>query len=175
MGDGNEATLVMISSDGIEWSSQTIASNKYMRDIIYENGKFFAVGDVYDTETSSYESAVISSSDGETWTVVKNDFDGVFKDILYTDKYIIVGYKQEGYQKTSKIFTSSDGTSWEEVADLTLPSSGVGLKYMTYFNGKYYSAGSFGYNFYTSDDLKTWTSNSSLSSYQGTINSLKIV
>lgn len=170
-GDSNEATLIMTSSDGISWDAKTITSNKYMRDIIYVGNKFVAVGDYYDTTNSAYQSAVITSSDAVTWNIEKDDFNASISDIHYANgKFVLVGYQQVGYQKVSKIYESSDGSSWSDVAfSFATNVSGVGFKDITYFNGLYYVSGGDPYNLYTSSDLSVWTKNSAISGLSGTI------
>src|SRR5688500_19552808 len=55
---------IVSSSDGVNWSSQSVGANRQLRDIIYANNTFVAVGALHND--SGVHSLALTSTDGLT-------------------------------------------------------------------------------------------------------------
>ena len=131
-GDGDVFTL----GDGTNWTLQvTVAS--YLRTVRYINGRFFALG---------YHGTVLSSADGVGWTPGNGlSASEVPLDIAYgSGRLVAVG--------GPRIFTSSDGSSWTNVAS----TGGLSLWGIAWSGSAFAAVGLEGALMTSSDGLK-WT------------------
>ena len=151
--DGNNR--VMSSPDGETWTAHDVPKSQW-ESITYGNGKFVAVA-----TKGTYR--VMSSPDGETWTAHDvgevNCYGVTFAQdsdnpALVDGKFVAVGGRD--------LLSSPDGETWTNAPQ----DEAIGLKSVTYGNGKFVavkSSGS-GRQVFTSPDGENWTSQSSVRS-----------
>lgn len=140
--------LIGTSTDGITWSTETIpsdASDRSLYDITYGNNKYIIVGG---------SGAILSSSDGSTWTIENSNTNGDIRSVIYANNmFIAVGsvYNDGDYG----ILTSNDGSTWTFVQ--------ISYKYLysiVYGNNKFITVG-YGGRIYSSTDGTNWIRESS--------------
>ena len=102
------------SKDGITWNKFSIPSSQKLHpdakynfnDVMWDGSKFIAVG-----------STIISSTDGESWTIRSLNNDCNLNSIIYNNGYYVsVGYFGE-------ILISTDGFNWHYASDYTQNTS----------------------------------------------------
>lgn len=131
----NSAGVILVSSDGNEWTDITpqAISNFAMSQIIYiENIGYYASGMI--ATTSPYGSTIKInqgeirfSTDLENWTVKKQNLPTSSRIVNTTivgiafgnGKYCAIASNNEGYLVGLKILTSDNGTSWTTTQTLT--------------------------------------------------------
>jgi hypothetical protein len=131
------------SSDGVNWTAMTnpLGKKNNIKNIVYGNGKFVAVG--YDKSRNGSAVALAYSSDGINWTVATsfiyvpmyhtNNNNG----IAYGDgKFVAVG-------NHGNIAYSLDGITWITIADSSAFNS-FGINDIVYANGKFFAVGNYG-------------------------------
>ena len=145
---------ILTSADGVTWTSRTSGTIEDLYGVTYGNGLFVAVG-YYSSglPESNIEppSAILSSSDGVTWTTNSFTSTTLYSSVTYGNgKFVAVG--QHMGDSTAGYMTSSDGITWSEY-DMgpSLPLTSV-----TYGNGVFVAVGYEGY-MYTSSDGVTWS------------------
>jgi hypothetical protein len=93
---------VVSSTDGINWDPQNVGSNRHLMDVIYANGRFVAVGALYDA--AGMHSLAFTSSDGVAWNERPTN-SRWWKSVAYGNgQFIAVG--------DYTIDTSPDGITW---------------------------------------------------------------
>lgn len=133
-------------SSSFSWSAPTIAPGFFVKQIIYEGGKFIAVGARYNS-TSSYSStgAVLVSADGVEWTTVAisgtTSLDAVCRD---NGQWVVVG-------DSGSVLTSSNGFEWTKTTVL-----GAGNLVSVACGNGYCVVGSSAGRIYTSTSFSSW-------------------
>jgi len=139
----------MTSLDGINWTKSLSAPIGGWYGLAYGNGTFVAVDDGYSSGT------VISSSDGDNWTV-RTAPSQRWQAVAYGNGiFVAVGWSTSGY--TGKIITSSDGISW---TTQTFPVAGYPSQQfvaVSYGNGTFVIVDTNGQKTLTSPNGVTWT------------------
>ncbi|MBR3197087.1 MAG: phage tail family protein [Methanobrevibacter sp.] len=98
------ATIILTSSDGLNWTSQISGTNKALQAICYssELNLFVAVG---------ASGTILTSSDGISWTSQISEVSVQLNSIVYSkelNRFVIVG-------NTGTILISSNGINWSSV------------------------------------------------------------
>ncbi len=141
---------IATSEDNIAWGEQLSggdifnAGNNVLRDILYHDGNFLAVG---------AEGKLLTSADGADWDMRTIEHTSLCGIIYADDRYIIVGgsNSDEDATYTTLIMTSDDGISWDDIAVGTLPF----LYDIVHADGLLVAVGADGL-ILTSDDGDTW-------------------
>ena len=128
---------------GLSWDNRTSGSGITSRlwEILYENGKYVAVGN---------DGIIITSNDGITWDNRTSGVAKVLRGIAYgNSKYVTVGFD-------GTVLTSSDSTSWTKQTEPTV-NDFFGLSYL---NSKFIGVGESGMIMTSSDGI-TWDNKTS--------------
>jgi hypothetical protein len=141
---------VVTSTDGSNWSPQTVGTNRHLHDIIYANNTFVAVGALHND--SGVHSLALTSTDGLTWTEQPTD-SRAWKSIAYGNgTFVVVG--------DHTIDTSSDGVTWTR----RTPFVYVNFQAVAFGNGQFVTTGVFNdgrgnlyYSVQRSTDGVTWS------------------
>ncbi len=165
--------VVAISADGAAWITAHIANTNQINSVIYDGGKFVAVGDhgtvltsdhgfiwtKRDSGTSSQlwgvahgddmfvavgNAAILTSTDGIAWNL-QPGISGTLYSVAYGGgKFVAVGFQT--------LLTSADGVNWER------PASGSVHNFIsiTYGGGQFVSA-ALGGGIFSSLDADKWT------------------
>ena len=190
---GKDGNIWQSSDKGLSWDNRTSGnrtsgngSNSRLWEVIYNSGKYVAVGNsgiiitsddgiTWDNRTSGVtkklrgiaygnskyvtvgsDGTVLTSSDSITWTQQSSPTTENFFGLEYVNNKFI------GVGDNGLIITSSDGTTWDNKTSGTSEK----IKGITYGNGIYVTIATNGV-IYTSTDTDTWTLRSS-----GTTNDL---
>lgn len=152
----DDSGVIMTSADGKQWTERltsfTQGLSRRLNAIIYENGKFVAVGGQFNSGTVM--GRILTSANGIDWTSCDTHVLSEIIDITYGNG-LYVALTSRGY-----ILTSTDGTVWTE----STANVSTDVRKITYGNSKFVILGSNG-NLYTSPDAVTWTSGSYGSSF----------
>lgn len=134
-------TTVIRSTDGVTWTSTTIATTVDTA-AAAGNGTYVIAGN----------NVIYSSTDGTTWTTRTSPANKIWRGSKYANGYFVLG-ATDG----ATIAYSTDGVTWTS-STLTSASSGHGVE----FDGTNWWAtrNASGVTFYSSTDLVTWTSSS---------------
>jgi hypothetical protein len=133
VGEGSSADsfrpIMCFSADGTTWTksdmtwlSGTLATAGSLYDVTFANGKFYAAGHIYDDVSGDNYPCILSSTDGNTWTVVLDeagDNGDWFTSIAYGNNTFVVGTYGIG------LYWSTDGLNWSKTSvglDITSPS-----------------------------------------------------
>lgn len=132
VGPSSASRIIYSSSDGITWNRVSdvpypIGSSSGGTDIALYNGRVWSVG-------GYGHSQVFATSDGSNWAPVGNvpGPSGVrlsdHETIAFDGKLWVIGgvfdtppYGQGNYDYTRKVFTSTNGSNWQEVGNNALP------------------------------------------------------
>jgi len=143
-----------------QWTTVTqsvFGSDDNINEIAYGNGKFVACN----YSKGGDNTKIATSTDGVTWTAadVSNIFD-IFdiRAIAYGNGKFVTGgcsYNESTYISTTKIATSTDGTTWTAI-DVSGIFGGGSIRAIAYGNGKFVAGGWNG-KMATSTDGVTWT------------------
>ena len=144
---------VVTSTDGANWSPQTVGENRHLHDIIYANNTFVAVGALHND--SGVHSLALTSTDGLTWTEQPTD-SRAWKSIANGNgTFVVVG--------DHTIDTSSDGVAWTR----RTPFVYANLQAIAFGNGQFVTTGVFNdgrgnsyYGVQRSTDGVTWSGES---------------
>jgi hypothetical protein len=101
----NPNSLLLTSTDGIDWSIQLAANNIQWNSIAYGNGVYVCVGGA--------SRRVMTSPDAITWTLLPNNIN--ISNILYNWTSIVFGngiFVASAANNNGRIMTSSDGIHW---------------------------------------------------------------
>ena len=166
--ESEDKASVLVSSDAVTWTQSNIplVKNSVLTGLTFGDGKFVVSGYVY--ESGSYNTFIITSSDGTNWNYAINDVNGSFNSVYYDGiKFIAIGSQVINNQKKAMIYASSDSVTWGEVTIEGSTLNNQNLQKIVYFDGKYYLSGTKTANYFESSDLSTWTnsSNTVLTSY----------
>jgi hypothetical protein len=125
VGDDFFNNIFYTSPNGINWTERIMSgSTNILRDIIYENNSFLAVG----------QSTFKTSSDGITWSDVSINNNIVWQDVTYGNNlYVVVGGNPTTSGRTDKCMTSTDGINWTE---RNMPVTGAWVS-VSYGSGLY--------------------------------------
>ena len=120
---------VVTSTDGANWSPQTVGTNRHLHDIIYANNTFVAVGALHND--SGVHSLALTSTDGLTWTEQPTD-SRAWKSIAHGNgTFVVVG--------DHTIDTSTDGVTWTR----RTPFAFVNFQAVAFGNGQFVTTGVF--------------------------------
>ncbi len=141
---------VVTSTDGANWSPQTVGTNRHLHDIIYANNNFVAVGALLND--SGVHSLALTSADGLAWTEQPTD-SRAWKSIAHGNgTFVVVG--------DHTIDTSTDGVTWTRQT----PSVYVSFQAVAFGNGQFVTTGVFNdgrgnlyYSVQRSTDGVTWS------------------
>jgi hypothetical protein len=141
---------VATSTDGANWSPQTVGTNRHLHDIIYANNTFVAVGALHND--SGVHSLALTSTDGLTWTEQPTD-SRAWKSIAHGNgTFVVVG--------DHTIDTSTDGVAWTRQT----PFAYVNFQAVAFGNGQFVTTGVFNdgrgnfyYSVQRSTDGVTWS------------------
>lgn len=141
VGTGLGSTTVIRSTDGVTWTSATLATTVDSA-AAAGNGTYVVAGN----------NVIYSSTDGTTWTTRTSPATKTWRGGKYANGYFVLG-ASDG----TTIAYSTDGLTWTS-STLTSASSGFGID----FDGTNWWAArnAGGVTFYSSTDLVTWTSSS---------------
>ena len=152
---GGEGTFppfssIVVSSDGINWTSITLEIDCSLSAIVYGNGVFVAVG---------INGAILTSNDGTNWsarfsTMTNANLGGL---AYGGGMWVAVGHEFNGPMfSAATIFSSTDGVHWSG------QPSGIGgdLGNVAYGNGNFVITGYNG-TILTSSDGVSWTTRNS--------------
>jgi len=161
--DGN---MIAYSPDGAVWTAVTNPPFKnvfdgYIEAIAYGNNKFIALGGF--SEVGSTSVKISTSTDGVTWTTVKdtnlssisdNPINAVqIRAITYgSGKFIAADYH-------GRMATSPDGEIWTSITNNPFdkwPNTGNAIKAISYGNGKFVAGGEYGQMAVSTDGI-IWT------------------
>lgn len=125
---GDNGTI-LTSVEGITWTTRTSDTANHLYGVAYGNGTFVAVG---------AGGIIRTSRDGATWTSRISGIDSNLRGVAYggitfMEKFVVVG------DDTSKVLTSSNGTTW---TPRTLDTLGYGYSYSAFYAATY-GAGKF--------------------------------
>ena len=141
-----EAGAVAISTDAIDWAVVPVDSVQWITGMVFLDGRFLASG-VSDCCFGEVPGGTayfdLSSTNGTSWTVRRRtDPEGLFTGYAFgAGRYVALGGRQ--------VFTSSDGTAWQEAADFAEHHNGI-----AYGNGRFVVVGR---TVLTSQDGEAWT------------------
>lgn len=135
-GDGG----IITSVDGINWDSVQTNIDGEFSSITWTGNKLIA------TCNKNGIGIVLTSLDGEEWTVDTISKDNTLNCAVSDGSQIIVG-------ATKSIFTSSDGNTWNE---WKLVNSRESVNYVNRIGNRYFAVGNNG-TMYTSEDGITWS------------------
>ena len=144
---GNGSTLIT-SPNGINWTSQTAASNSGWTSVAYGNGVFVVVAD------SSGGAGLMSSSNGTAWTSRTEPHNSHWRSVTYGNGLFVAVAAGSG--TGDDIMTSPDGITWT-LQTAPNDSNWYGV---TYGNGKFVAVArgsGVGNDVMTSSDGITWT------------------
>lgn len=141
---------IVTSGDGVNWAPQNVGENRQLRDVIYANNTFVAVGALHDA--SGVHSLALTSPDGQAWTEQPTD-SRAWKSIAHGNgTFVVVG--------DHTIDTSTDGVAWTRRA----PFAYVQFQGIAFGNGQFVTMGVFsdgrGMTYHSvqrSSDGMTWT------------------
>jgi hypothetical protein len=123
------------SADGIYWTTNYQGTNWPLKDIMYANGRFVAVG----------QQVLVSSADGANWTV--SSAEDHFYSVAYGNgAFITVG-------NNGSILTSPDGVSWESRREPSANIDNVYLYGVAYGNSRFVAVGSYGISLISTDTV----------------------
>ena len=111
----------------------TSDTDSWLYGATYGNGKFVVVGGYYNEEKGKDQGAILTSPDGENWTVRISGIDNTLNRVTYGNGiFVAVG-------DSGTIFTSTDGENW------TVRTSGTNhtLNGVTYGNGIFVAVGGY--------------------------------
>ena len=141
--------IVLYSSDGIEWSSKSLAdvASRYLFAVAYGNGMYITGGTGGD---------MAYSPDGINWTKISNNgFTGNIKGIAYGDGWFVA------VSDGKEIGCSRDGLSW------TTGTTAIGgvtyIEGVAYGNGMFVAISQGGYVLYASSDNPAFSNWSAVS------------
>jgi len=149
---------IATSTDGVTWtevSNITFGSNEdehaYINEIVYGNGKFFAIGYRYNNVTTAQ---MATSTDGITWTTVTQSIFGdgdYFEEIVYGNGKFVA--RSSNKRSDDKIATSTDGVTWTDVTQSVCGDYNF-INTIIYDGGKFVAGGG---GIATSTDGIKWT------------------
>ena len=141
------AGLILTSTDVATWSHQlptSAASRLSLSDVVWDSGQFVAVGGYGSSACCPNSSVILTSPDGDTWTVRTSGLTSPIQSIIWTGSQFVAA-SRDG------IITSDDGETW------TIRHSEGGGNSITWTGSKFVVVGGYQYVL-TSDDAITWTS-----------------
>jgi hypothetical protein len=149
-------SYVATSADGVNWvqrdpGTENLSYPLHLYAVGYGNGLLVAVGGGYNSATQEYESGLLTSTDGVSWTQHQLATQNTLSGVAYAnDQFVVVGYYPvSGFPDT--ILTSADGVSWVQ----HVPGTQSGLNSIAYGNSESLAV-SFSGDTLTSADGMTW-------------------
>ena len=139
VGVGN---AILTSDDGLTWSTRTSPTNAFLRDVIYVNNLWIAVGN---------DGTILTSQNGKNWTERSSGSDAALIRITYgNQKYVVSG-------QSGTILTSTDAINWT-ASDTNISYDLSGLVYgKQQFIAAPWGNGNSGSPFLTSTNGDSWT------------------
>lgn len=139
VGVGN---AILTSEDGLTWSTRTSPTSAFLRDVIFVNNLWIAVGN---------SGTILTSQNGKNWTERSSGSDATLIRITYgNQKYVVSG-------QSGTILTSTDAINWT-ASDTNISYDLSGL---VYGNQQFIAApwgnGNSGSPFLTSTNGDSWT------------------
>ena len=128
--------VILTSSNGTTWNSQTGAGTNELQDVAYANGLFVAVGG----NSSLADPVLLTSPDGSSWTprTVGSPGAGRLIGVTYSNGlWVAVGSATGG---SGQIYTSSDAITWTSSTSGTVSN----ITSVTYANGEFVAVGDTG-------------------------------
>ena len=137
--------VILTSRDGVSWTPQNSgATNRSLRNLIFCNGRFYALGIPTDT-------ILLSSADGTAWSSIEFEvFGGPLRSVLWTNN-LFVAVSSLSDTSQGGIHSSIDGVHWTT----RFYSLNAGLDDVIFANGRFVAVGAG--TFVTSTDGFTWT------------------
>jgi hypothetical protein len=114
---------VRTSPDAIHWTSQSSNVQHWLRSVAWSGSQFAAVGQ----HAMTYEWVVMTSPDGQTWTVrqtsLPNNFGGLYKVVWTGSQFVAVGEETiyPGGSTFALVLTSPDGITWTQHSQGAIP------------------------------------------------------
>jgi len=141
---GDDAPYILVSSDGRTWHEPPMpASDEYLRDVAWGDGRFVAVG---------IHGLRMVSPDGWRWTLGDDDFIAVQYGVAHGDgRFVSVGQWNIDLTDAATI-ASEDGESWGEIR---FPFSTTYAYDVAYGNGTFVLVGEDGLRAHAADG-ETW-------------------
>jgi hypothetical protein len=132
--NGN-SDCVLTSTDGVNWTTQTLAANELLSSVVWGNGVFAAVAEVTISTGQAPQYFIATSPDGATWTSHALPAGFAPSDIAYGDGcFVTDGYSSEA--ECGEFLTSQDCVNWTNQSNfLARASSQVGFDYNYIFVG----------------------------------------
>lgn len=147
------------STNGTSWTqcttpwngTQLTSSSRCVTDIAYSGGKWVATTAI---ETSSPSGAIVTSSDGKTWTR-PGTYEGLYAHIAYGNGVYLIG-KEHLFSGQSTLtcgaYTTTDFTSLTQLSDITFDR---GVTMVKFENGLFFMSTQS--ELWWSADASTWT------------------
>ncbi len=153
--DTGGRAAVWMSSDGIDWSrvdnDESAFGGAGMADVVAGGPGYVAVGTAWSEPFGSAHGVVWTSVDGEIWSRSDRDllesvvpFSGVYSVIAGGPGLVAVGwdFDTETFEGNAAVWTSSDGFSWDRVADPDGIFSRALMSDIVAYEGGYVATGS---------------------------------
>ncbi|MEL7566705.1 MAG: immunoglobulin-like domain-containing protein, partial [Dehalobacterium sp.] len=166
-GDGQfvavgQSGKILLSADGENWVTKTVSPMDYtLLSVTYANGKYVAAG--MGTTTAKPKGGIMTSDDGENWTVRHSHTTYTLWDVTYGGGVFAAVGGRSDQSGSYYICTSTDGTTWTPRSVLGAPTSTACFYSVDYDSSRFIAAGSTtgsGTNkayVAASDDGITWT------------------
>lgn len=100
-----KSTLILTSSDGIDWTPWDSSTEKAIEDITYGKGKYVAVG---------LDGVIVSSEDGKNWTPRESGVTVHLGNVAYGNRMFVALGNPNFETGEETILTSNDGIIWTE-------------------------------------------------------------
>jgi|GEM_PF-4532393 len=136
------SSLIMTSTDGVNWTSRSSPINVPLASVTYGNGLYVVV-------SSSYDIA-LTSTDGITWSSTSLQQYASWRSVTYGNGVFVAVSSESNY----RIMRSTDGTNWSIISPLENNSWWS----VTYGEGLFVAVASSGdHRVMTSTDGENWT------------------
>ncbi len=138
------SSIIYTSTDGIHWDETGSGVTVPIRDLVYADGQFVAVGDLDGYPAHCYRdtATILTSPDGLFWKIRPSNTKVNLKGVTYGNgRYVAVGDRLT-------IVTSANGMNWNTVVG---PVLNYYLRDVTFGNGTFAAVG--GFNFVTGSQI----------------------
>lgn len=137
------ARSLWISDDQQSWAN-TYYGNVDIEEVTYNNGIYLAVGNYYDDTQQKDMGAILRSTTGRSWEIVRNQADEQLHGITFgKGLHVAAGFRESGLLSYDLILTSPDGRAWTPRSAGT-GSEGLGLNAIQFALSKFIAVGEFG-------------------------------
>lgn len=133
---GSSNASYATSFNGLEWTLITGTQVRSQMSFAYGNGIYLGCAN----NAVTGNGRIIMSVDGSNWTVLTDDENYVWTDIIFMqDKFVMVGYDPKTSPRQNLTVVTSNGTDWEYGLIPLLPAgtayASMIYNYLTYGNG----------------------------------------